>query len=137
MAVTHPQKRILLIEDDRFSRTVLSLMLERLDFEVTAAPDGFQGLELFRGETFDLVVLDLLLPGLTGFQTAVALREVEEAEGRPTTPILALTASPLTETRHRSLEHGITEWATKPISSFQLALVIERCLCSSLPHPRS
>jgi CheY-like chemotaxis protein len=137
MTAAQAKKRILLIEDDRFSRTILTLMLERLDFEVVAAQDGIQGLELFRRDSFDLVVLDLLLPGLTGFQTALELRGIEGTENRPVTPILALTASPLTETRHRSLEHGITEWASKPVSSFQLALIIERCLSSTLPHPRS
>jgi CheY-like chemotaxis protein len=137
MAVTPPKKRILLIEDDRFSRTLLFLMLGRLDFDVTVAQDGIQGLELFRGNRFDLVVLNLLLPGLAGNHTALALREIEKSENRPVTPILALTASPLNENRQNSSENGITEWASKPVSSFQLALIIERCLCSTLSQPRS
>lgn len=129
-----PSKRLLLIEDDRSTQAVLTLMLERLGFQVQTAPDGEVGLRLFQENRYDLIVLDLLLPGLTGFDVAGTIRGHESDTHASVTPILALTASPLTETRNRSRAVGITEWAPKPISSFQLAQVVEKCLCSLQPQ---
>lgn len=129
MPLETPAKRLLLIEDDRSTQTILTLMLERLGFQVHSASDGLLGLGLFCENRYDLVVLDLLLPGLTGFDIAGEIRSLETRNEVSSTPILALTASPLTETQSRCLAGGITGWASKPISSFQLALVIEKCLC--------
>ncbi len=83
-------KRILLVEDDRFLRRACEATLRRRGFTVLSAEDGEQGLRLARTETPDLILLDLLMPKLTGIEV---LRALKGGEGTRSIPVLVLSNS--------------------------------------------
>ncbi len=85
-------KRILVVDDERSITDLLAYNLQRSGYEVSTAHDGLQALRLARGEPPDLVILDLMLPGLDGLMSAAALRAPREAPSRS-------SCSPLRPTR--------------------------------------
>jgi DNA-binding response OmpR family regulator len=109
--------RILLLEDDRSIRETTSLGLESGGFRVTAVGDGREGLDLFRRETFDLVVLDLMLPGLDGYEVC---REIRKSSA---VPIVILSARSDTVDVVVGLELGADDYVTKP---FELPELVAR-----------
>ena len=74
----------------------------------------------------EIVLMDLQMPGMDGFETTIALRERERAAGRRHTPVVALTASAQTETRDRALSALMDDYVTKPMTMKRLGEVIER-----------
>jgi two-component system, OmpR family, response regulator MtrA len=110
-------QRILLVEDDPSIRETTSLGLEGAGFKVVGAADGQEGLERFRREQFDLVVLDLMLPGLDGYEVC---REVRKTSG---VPIVILSARSDTVDVVVGLELGADDYVTKP---FELPELVAR-----------
>ncbi len=108
-------ERVLLVEDDSSIREVAALGLTKAGFAVTTAPDGRQGLLEFRQGSFDLVVLDVMLPGLDGFEVCRRLR----AAGIDT-PILMVTARDGVADRVAGLDLGADDYITKPFSVKEL-----------------
>ncbi len=104
-------KRILIIEDDQAILRGLKDNLEFESYEVLTAVDGEQGYDLARNEKPDLIVLDLMLPRMNGYEICKQLR----SEGR-TTPILILTARGEEVERIRGLDLGADDYVTKPFS---------------------
>ena len=80
------EKRILIIEDEPAIRKILSEPLRAAGYEVTAAPDGLEGIQAFRAGAFDLVLLDILLPKIDGYTVCEMIRRESK------TPIILLTA---------------------------------------------
>jgi CheY-like chemotaxis protein len=104
--------KILLVEDDEMNRDMLSRRLERRGYQVVIAVDGGQGLMLARSEAPDLILMDMSLPGLDGWEATRQLKAV------PTThaiPILALTAHAMSGDRQKAVEAGCDDYDTKPI----------------------
>jgi two-component system response regulator MtrA len=109
--------RILLVEDDPSIREVAALGLTRAGFSVSTASDGREGLFRARGEPFDLVILDVLLPSLDGFEVC---RELRKESG---VPVLMLTARGDTVDVVVGLESGADDYVTKP---FEMAELVAR-----------
>ncbi len=109
--------RILLVEDDRSIRETTSLGLEAAGYRVTAVGDGREGLDLFRRDTFDLVVLDLMLPTLDGYEIC---REIRKSSA---VPIVILSARSDTVDVVVGLELGADDYVTKP---FELPELVAR-----------
>ena len=104
--------KILLIEDNEMNRDMLSRRLERRGFEVAIALDGAEGLEKAASELPDLILLDMSLPVMDGWEAAKLLKQ------RPATaaiPIIALTAHAMSGDRERALEVGCDDYDVKPI----------------------
>jgi two-component system, OmpR family, response regulator MtrA len=110
-------ERLLLVEDDASIREVTTIGLERSGFAVTACADGKEALELFERSPFDLVVLDVMLPGIDGYAVC---REIRRAHR---TPIVMLTARADTVDVVVGLELGADDYVTKP---FELPELIAR-----------
>jgi two-component system, OmpR family, response regulator MtrA len=110
-------ERVLLVEDDASIREVAKLGLEQAGFRVTTAPDGREGLLHFRQAPFDLVVLDVMLPNLDGYEVCRQIR----AESR--VPIIMLSAKSETVDIVVGLELGADDYVTKP---FELAELVAR-----------
>ena len=110
-------RQILLVEDDPSIRETTSLGLEGAGFEVTAAADGREGLDRFRRGRFDLVVLDLMLPGVDGYEVC---REIRKTSG---VPIVILSARSDTVDVVVGLELGADDYVTKP---FELPELVAR-----------
>ena len=104
--------RILLVEDNENNAEILIRRLTRQGFEVLLARDGFEGLERAQRDRPDLILLDMDLPELDGWQTARQLKSDPATAG---IPIIAVTAYAMVEDRRRSLDAGCDDFETKPI----------------------
>jgi CheY-like chemotaxis protein len=104
--------KILLVDDDEMNRDMLSRRLERRGYHVVIAVDGGEGLRLAQAEAPDLILMDMSLPGLDGWQ---ATRQLKAAPTTQTIPILALTAHAMAGDREKAVEAGCDDYDTKPI----------------------
>ncbi len=117
--------KILLVEDNEMNRDMLSRRLERRGFEVSIAVDGREGLEKAAAEQPDLILLDMSLPVMDGWEAARLLKQ------RPDTaaiPIIALTAHAMSGDRERALEVGCNDYDVKPIEFDRLLGKIRKSL---------
>jgi two-component system, sensor histidine kinase RpfC len=116
--------RVLLVEDNRTNQHVIGKILEHAGHRVAIADTGESCLEMLEDETFDVVLLDLNMPGMGGFDTLKMLRFMLALNELP--PIVALTADATAETREAALSLGFSAYVTKPIDSPQLLATIDR-----------
>lgn len=116
--------RILLADDNEINRKLIGLQLETLGVEVSNAIDGRQALELANRHHFDLILMDVHMPELTGEQSAQAIRAGSGPNRN--TPIVALTANAFTNEPQRLTTSGINECLIKPISEYRLWEVVKR-----------
>ncbi len=115
--------RILLVEDESSLREALQINLELEGYEVVSTANGRKALELFEGQHFDLLLLDVMLPELDGFSIAEQVR-LSNAE----VPILMLTAKDLPQDRVMGLKRGADDYLTKPFHLEELLLRIANLL---------
>ncbi len=104
--------RILLVEDNEMNRDMLSRRLQRKGHEVTMAVDGRQGVDMARAGGYDLILMDMSLPEIDGWEATRQLRAAPETR---TVPIIALTAHAMAGDRERAIEAGCNDYDTKPI----------------------
>ena len=104
--------RILLVEDNEMNRDMLSRRLERKGHTVSIAADGRQGIDMARVGNFDLVLMDMSLPEIDGWETTRLMRATAETR---TVPIIALTAHAMAGDRDRAIEAGCNDYDTKPV----------------------
>jgi signal transduction histidine kinase/CheY-like chemotaxis protein len=128
-------RRALLAEDNDINALVAQRALRRLGFEVVRAFDGEEALRLAspfpaRATPFDLILLDIKMPGLDGFEAMRRLREWEGGEGRVRTPIVALTADALEKSHGIRAPAGFDEILLKPVEFAALTRAVER-LCAA------
>jgi DNA-binding response OmpR family regulator len=131
---SEPGARVLIVEDEDRIREVLSAYLRREGYLVTLAADGRAGIEAARRERPDLVILDLMLPRLDGWDVCRALR----AESR--VPILIVTARDAEDDRLRGLGLGADDYVVKPFSPREVvarvAAILRRTAAPAAPEPR-
>jgi two-component system cell cycle response regulator DivK len=104
--------KILLVEDNEMNRDMLSRRLLKAGFEMVIAVDGEQAVDLARSETPDLILMDISLPGLDGWEATRLLKAMPETRS---IPIIALTAHAMAGDREKSLAAGCNDYDTKPI----------------------
>jgi len=104
--------KILLVEDNEMNRDMLSRRLTRNGYEVAIAIDGQQGVEMAASEAPDIILMDMSLPVIDGWE---ATRRVKAAEATKAIPIIALTAHAMVGDREKAIEAGCTDYDTKPI----------------------
>ncbi|MBF6023158.1 ATP-binding protein [Lysobacter niastensis] len=121
---------LLLIDDHPTNRMVISRQLALAGFACETAEDGPTGLELWRSGRYALVLTDVHMPGLDGYQLAGRIRAIEAQQNRPHTPIVALTASAMKGEAERCLAAGMDDCLFKPVPVLELAA----CLHRWLPH---
>jgi two-component system cell cycle response regulator DivK len=117
--------RILLVEDNEMNRDMLSRRLARRGFAVEIAVDGPGGLTAARSGTFDLILMDLSLPGLDGWE---AIRRLKADPVTAHVPVIALTAHAMAGDRDRAFEAGSDDYEIKPIDFPRLLDKIEAML---------
>jgi two-component system, sensor histidine kinase len=110
-------------EDNEVNREVLAAMIERLGQDAQFAQDGRQALDAAASQDFDLVLMDLHMPGMDGIEAARAIRAL--AGSRSRVPIAALTADAFDDTRERCMAAGMDAFLPKPVSVEALARLIE------------
>jgi len=119
--------RVLLVEDNAVNQMVAQAMLVRRGFHVVVAGNGRDGVEIFQRERFDLVLMDIQMPEMDGFEALAAIRGLEAGTGRRT-PVVALTAHALKEDRERCLAAGMDDYLSKPIEASRLFEIIRGVL---------
>ncbi len=117
--------KILLVEDNEENRDVLVRRLERRGYQVVTAEDGLRAVERAAAERPDLVLMDMNLPELDGWE---ATRRIRAAEPTRALPIIALTAHAMSGDREKALEAGCTDYHTKPVEFARLLSQIEAAL---------
>jgi two-component system sensor histidine kinase/response regulator len=122
--------RVLLTEDDPFNQRVASLMLAKLGHVVTIADSGCEAIAAVGRQSFDVVLMELQMPEMDGFQATASIRSAETGTVRHV-PIIALTGDATKEDRNRCLEGGMDGYVSKPLHQDQLRQAIEDCIFRS------
>jgi len=117
--------KILLVEDNEMNRDMLSRRLERRGYEVVVAVDGRQGLEKAQNEDPQLILMDMSLPELDGWE---ATRQLKADEGTRDIPVIALTAHAMNSDREKAIEAGCDDYDIKPVDFKRLLGKIEALL---------
>jgi two-component system cell cycle response regulator DivK len=104
--------KILLVEDNEMNRDMLSRRLTRRGYDVALAVDGEQGVAMARSEAPALILMDMSLPGLDGWEATRQIKAAAETRG---IPVVALTAHAMAGDREQYLAAGFDEYVTKPI----------------------
>jgi two-component system cell cycle response regulator DivK len=121
---------ILIVEDDEMNRDMLSRRLLRKGFEVQIAIDGVEGVAMAQTAKPDLILMDMSLPKMSGWEAASAIK------GNPLVsfiPIIALTAHAMESDRQRALQSGCDDYDTKPIELPRLLEKMDRLLAAKSP----
>ena len=117
--------KILLVEDNEMNRDMLSRRLLRKGYEVALAVDGGEGVAMTASEQPDLVLMDMSLPGLNGWD---ATRQIKATPALAAIPVIALTAHAMANDREQALAAGCDDYDTKPIDLPRLLEKIETLL---------
>ncbi len=117
--------KILLIEDNLLNQKVVIYYLNKLDCFVTAVKNGYEALDKIKTEKFDLILMDIMLPGINGYDTTRKIREYEtELKVEKRIPIIALTANTYDNDREKCMEAGMNDYLEKPFTSEQLQQIV-------------
>ena len=84
--------KVLVVEDNPINRRILTLVLERLPAKITNAPNGLEAVRAFQEQAFDVILMDLQLPGMDGYEATRRIRAIEAETGRARTPIIVVSA---------------------------------------------
>lgn len=117
--------KILLVEDNEMNRDMLSRRLQRKGYEVVIATDGEQGVEMARSEQPDLILMDMSLPVLDGWE---ATRAIKASPQIHTVPVIALTAHAMAGDQEKCVAAGCDDYDTKPVDLARLLVKIETLL---------
>ncbi|HEY3102343.1 MAG TPA: response regulator [Pyrinomonadaceae bacterium] len=123
----HPQPTVLLVEDFDDTRLMMKLWLMKKGYRVIEAENGEQAIELAQRETPDLIIMDMMMPGLTGLD---ATRQIREHESLRQTPIVAVSAYGADEYRSKALDAGCSEYVSTPFEPEALSALIGRLLAN-------
>ena len=121
--------RVLMVEDNPINRRILTLVLERLPAKLTAAENGFQAVEAFAVQEFDVILMDLQMPGMDGFEAMRQIRAIEAEANRGRTPIIVISAhtrpSEIAEAKLAGADHHLGKPVDVPSLLATMDLVIQ------------
>jgi CheY-like chemotaxis protein len=115
--------KLLLVEDNEMNRDMLSRRLQRRGFEVVMAVDGAQGIAMATSEKPDVILMDMSLPVINGWE---ATRRLKADPATKHIPIIAITSHAMADDRRRALEAGCNDYDTKPVELDRLLGKIEQ-----------
>ena len=117
--------KVLLVEDNEMNRDMLSRRLIRRGFQVVFAMDGQQGIDVARSERPDIIIMDMSLPVIDGWE---ATRRLKADDATRSVPVIGLTAHAMSGDREKAIEAGCNDYDTKPVELDRLIGKIERLL---------
>ena len=123
--MTSPQYSLLVVDDNEMNRDLLTRRLERQGYQVTVAVDGLQALEILDQANFDLVLLDIMLPVMNGYQV---LEHLKADQTLNHIPVIITTALDEADGKARCIELGAEDYLTKPFNPVVLKSRISDCL---------
>ncbi len=119
-------KEVLLVEDDEISRTLGRILVEKMGLKVTTAQNGLEGLQKYRENLFDLILMDINMPEMDGISTTMRIREIEnEQMVDKITPIIAMTAFAIRGDKEKCLQAGMNDYISKPIDIGELQRLVK------------
>ena len=127
------KQRILVAEDNILNHKLIEYHLKKYGYTADFVSNGFEVLSAMKQNSYDLILMDLQMPGMDGFTTTRNIRN-EEKNGKHI-PIIALTAHAIRETRDRSIEYGMDDYITKPVDHKALMESIDRILGNKKDEP--
>jgi len=116
-------EKILIIEDEKGMNEVLRILLEAEGYDVTSAFDGYEGVDAIKNDIFDLVITDIKMPGLSGFEVLKTVKEIS-----PDTIVIMITAFGTTESAIEAMKLGAYDYINKPFKIDEIRLVIKKAL---------
>ncbi|OYT69641.1 MAG: two-component system response regulator [Armatimonadetes bacterium CP1_7O] len=123
VVVAQPQRHVLIVDDDDLVRETLHFVLEDGGYRVYAASSGAEALRLLEREPIDIVLSDIFMPGMNGFDLLRQIREVA-----PNTPVILITGYGNIEMAREALKQGASDFITKPYNIHEIPIMIERNL---------
>lgn len=133
-----PFARILLVEDEIINRTFALSLLKKLGYRVDAVPSGMEAIKKLESLPYDIVLMDVQMPGMDGYEVTRVIRDVESNVLNHDIPVIAVTAHAMKGDRERCIEKGMDDYISKPIEPEKLIEVIERQLLkSSTEEPKA
>lgn len=119
--------KILLVEDNPLNQKIVSFYLQKEKHEVKIVSSGERAIEVFLTDEFDLVLMDIMLPGIDGFETTQRLRDIEDKnKERKKSIIIALTANTLDNDRERCRQNGMDDYLSKPFDLLKLYYILNK-----------
>ena len=125
LSITHTSLNILLAEDNPDNVVLIQTYLKNAPYHIDLAENGLIVLEKFRSNRYDLILMDVQMPQMGGYEATAEIRRIEQIEARSPTTIIALTAHALKEDEQRSLDAGCNSHLTKPIKKKLLLQVLQ------------
>ena len=121
--------KILLVEDNLMNQKVVMFNLKKLNLQIAPAVTGSEAIELFKNNQFSLVLMDIMLPEMDGYQITQAIREMEKQNNvENPVPIIALTANTYDNDKEKCFDAGMNDYLSKPFTSKQLIDMIAKYL---------
>lgn len=117
---------ILLAEDNEFNQLLAIAILKKCSCNVTTAKNGKEAFDRATGHTFDLILMDCLMPEMDGYQAATQIRAWEKKNKKPKISIIAFTANASQEEKDKCLKAGMDDFITKPITPEALSTAIKK-----------
>jgi two-component system, sensor histidine kinase and response regulator len=118
------RSRVLLVEDNAVNQTLAVRLLEKRGYSVSVTGNGLEALAALEKEQFDIVLMDIQMPEMDGFEATAAIREKEKSSGKHV-PIIAMTANALKGDQERCVAAGLDGYVSKPIRTKELFAAIE------------
>ncbi len=135
-ALIAPKAKVLIVDDNEMNLEVITALMRDTKIRITTALSGTDCIDILKNEKFDVILLDQMMPGLSGTKTLEIIREDHLADG---TPIIALTADAIVGARESYIKEGFTDYLSKPVmypdlESVLLKYMDERLLNSDIPE---
>lgn len=123
------KKKILLVDDSGTALMMEKMILSREPYELVTAADGEEAVEKALRERPDLILLDVVMPKMNGFEVCARLRQMDETRE---TPVIMVTTRGEAENVQRGFELGCTDYVTKPIDGLELVTKVRNCLAQEV-----
>jgi CheY-like chemotaxis protein len=118
---------ILLVEDNVLNQKVVTFNLRKQNYNVTTVSCGADAIREIKTKPYDLILMDIMLPEMDGFEITTEIRQYERGEGiKKQIPIIALTANTLDNDREKCIQAGMNEYLAKPFTAQELVAVIQK-----------
>ena len=119
--------KILLIEDNLLNQKVVMYNLAKINYNIVAVTNGHDAIEKIKDNSFDLVLMDIMLPGMNGFEITAEIRKFEkESAVNSAIPIIALTANTLNNDRDKCIDAGMNDYLPKPFTAVELINIVKK-----------
>ena len=132
-----PAPRVLCVDDNPANLRLVQALLSGLGAQVTAVESGYAALQADAAQNFDLILMDIRMPGMDGRQASMAIRQREKQLQRLAVPIIALTAHVLLDQKRSLLQAGMQDLLNKPVSEAQLAQLLNKWAGACLQQPET